>query len=79
MLCVAIYLILFLFRLFVVRGKPAEVFPVLFKKWKVTRLTFELDTEPYSKQRDAEVERLAAEHNVEVIQRVSNTLYDVER
>ncbi|XP_018420471.1 PREDICTED: cryptochrome-1-like [Nanorana parkeri] len=66
-------------RLFVVRGKPAEVFPALFKKWKVTRLTFEVDTEPYAKQRDAEIERLAAEHNVEVIQRVSNTLYDVER
>ncbi|XP_068096418.1 cryptochrome-1-like [Hyperolius riggenbachi] len=66
-------------RLFVVRGKPAEVFPVLFKKWKVTRLTFEVDTEPYSKQRDSEVERLAAEYNVEVIQKVSNTLYDVER
>ncbi|XP_063799756.1 cryptochrome-1-like [Pseudophryne corroboree] len=66
-------------RLFVVRGKPAEVFPLLFKKWKVTRLTFEVDTEPYSRQRDAEVERLAAEHNVEVIQRVSNTLYDIDR
>ncbi|KAM5132326.1 cryptochrome-1-like isoform 1-T1 [Mantella aurantiaca] len=66
-------------RLFVVRGKPAEVFPLLFKKWKVTRLTFEVDTEPYSRHRDAEVERLAAEHNVEIIQRVSNTLYDVER
>ncbi|KAM4652531.1 cryptochrome-1-like [Discoglossus pictus] len=66
-------------RLFVVRGKPAEVFPVLFKKWKVTRLTFEVDTEPYSRQRDAEVERLAAIHNVQVIQKVSNTLYDIDR
>ncbi|CAH2320415.1 6-4 photolyase [Pelobates cultripes] len=65
--------------LFVVRGKPTEVFPVLFKQWKVTRLTFELDTEPYSKLRDAEVERLAAEHNVQVIQKVSNTLYDIDR
>ncbi|XP_073513511.1 cryptochrome-1-like [Phyllobates terribilis] len=66
-------------RLFVVRGKPAEVFPQLFRKWKVTRLTFEVDTEPYARQRDAEVEKLAAEHNVEVIQKVSNTLYDVDR
>ncbi|KAG8434639.1 hypothetical protein GDO86_012849 [Hymenochirus boettgeri] len=66
-------------RLFVVRGKPAEVFPVLFKKWKVTRLTFEVDTEPYSKQRDAEVEKMAAEHSVQVIQKVSNTLYDIDR
>ncbi|XP_075046564.1 cryptochrome-1-like isoform X2 [Mixophyes fleayi] len=66
-------------RLFVVRGKPAEVFPLLFEKWKVTRLTFEVDTEPYSRQRDAEVERLADQHHVEVVQRVSNTLYDIDR
>ena len=31
------------------RGKPAEQFPLLFKKWKVTKLTFETDTEPYAK------------------------------
>jgi cryptochrome len=28
-------------RLYVVRGKPAEVFPTLFAKWSVTLLTFE--------------------------------------
>ncbi|XP_019345657.1 cryptochrome-1 isoform X2 [Alligator mississippiensis] len=66
-------------RLFVVRGHPAEVFPGLFKAWKVTRLTFEVDTEPYSKQRDAEVVRLAAAHGVQVIQKVSHTLYDTDR
>uniref|UniRef100_A0A8D0G0U5 Photolyase/cryptochrome alpha/beta domain-containing protein n=1 Tax=Sphenodon punctatus TaxID=8508 RepID=A0A8D0G0U5_SPHPU len=66
-------------RLFVVRGHPAEVFPALFKKWKVTRLTFEIDTEPYARQRDAKVVKLAAEHNVQVIQKVAHTLYDTER
>ncbi|KAK6467990.1 cryptochrome-2-like isoform X1 [Huso huso] len=66
-------------RLFVVRGKPTETFPRLFRQWKVTRLTFEMDTEPYSRQRDAEVVKLAEEHGVEVIQKVSNTLYDSER
>ncbi|XP_019364513.1 PREDICTED: cryptochrome-2-like isoform X1 [Gavialis gangeticus] len=66
-------------RLFVVRGHPAEVFPGLFKAWKVTRLTFEVDTEPYSKLRDAEVVRLAAAHGVQVIQKVSHTLYDTDR
>ncbi|XP_041098433.1 cryptochrome circadian regulator 5 isoform X2 [Polyodon spathula] len=66
-------------RLFVVRGKPTETFPRLFQQWKVTRLTFEMDTEPYSRQRDAEVVKLAEEHGVEVIQKVSNTLYDTER
>ncbi|XP_066565674.1 cryptochrome circadian regulator 5 [Amia ocellicauda] len=66
-------------RLFVVRGTPAEVFPRLFKQWKVTRLTFEIDTEPYAQQRDAQVLSLAEEHGVEVIQKISHTLYDTER
>ncbi|XP_018586695.2 cryptochrome circadian regulator 5 [Scleropages formosus] len=66
-------------RLFVVRGKPEEVFPRLFQKWKVTRLTFEVDTEPYALQRDKNIASLAAEHQVEVIQEVSHTLYDTER
>ncbi|KAJ8266638.1 hypothetical protein GJAV_G00132890 [Gymnothorax javanicus] len=66
-------------RLFVVRGKPADVFPGLFQKWKVTRLTFESDTERYGLHRDKEVLKLAKDHNVEVIQKVSHTLYDPER
>ncbi|MBN3318031.1 CRY2 protein, partial [Atractosteus spatula] len=66
-------------RLFVVRGSPAEVFPRLFEQWKVTRLTFEVDTEPYARQRDAQVGKIAEEHGVEVIQKVSHTLYDTER
>lgn len=66
-------------RLFVIRGRPVEVFPCLFKDWKVTQLTFEVDTEPYARQRDAEVVNLAEKHGVEVIQRVSHTLYDTER
>ncbi|KAH0623252.1 hypothetical protein JD844_031338 [Phrynosoma platyrhinos] len=65
-------------RLFIVRGRPADVFPELFKKWKVTRLAFEVDTEPYARKRDAEVARLAAEHGIQVIQKVSHTLYDTE-
>ncbi|KAG9351737.1 hypothetical protein JZ751_022988 [Albula glossodonta] len=51
----------------------------LFQKWKVTRLTFESDTEPDSVDRDRRVEKLAKEHDVEVIQKVSHTLYDTER
>ncbi|XP_028838824.1 cryptochrome-2-like [Denticeps clupeoides] len=66
-------------RLFVVRGKPSDVFPELFREWSVTRLTFETDTEPYSQQRDKEVLRLAEEHGVEVIQKISHTLYNIER
>ncbi|NXC78535.1 CRY2 protein, partial [Anhinga anhinga] len=66
-------------RLFVVRGCPEEVFPRLFHAWGTTRLTFEVDTEPPARQRDAAVAELAARHGVEVIQEVSHTLYDTER
>ncbi|XP_076135908.1 cryptochrome circadian regulator 5 [Alosa pseudoharengus] len=66
-------------RLFVVRGKPDEVLPELFNKWKITRLTFEVDTEPHSLQRDEEVLKLARDHGVEVIQKISHTLYNLER
>ncbi|KAI4875908.1 hypothetical protein NFI96_032895 [Prochilodus magdalenae] len=65
--------------LFVVRGVPRDVFPRLFKEWKVTRLTFEVDTEPYSQKRDKEVMELAKQHGVEVITKISHTLYNTER
>lgn len=66
-------------RLFVVRGKPEEVFPKLFSQWKVTKLTYEYDTEPYSLSRDKAVTTLAEESGVEVVYKVSHTLYDTER
>ncbi|XP_075906875.1 cryptochrome circadian regulator 5 [Nelusetta ayraudi] len=66
-------------RLFVVRGKPEDVFPELFDNWKVTKLTYEYDTEPYSLSRDETVSALAKKHNVEVVYRVSHTLYNIER
>lgn len=66
-------------RLFIVRGKPEDVLPQLFKEWKVTKLTYEYDTEPYSLNRDQTVTRLAKEHGVEVIYKISHTLYDMNR
>ncbi|NWU62339.1 CRY2 protein, partial [Pterocles burchelli] len=66
-------------RLFVVRGSPEEVFPRLFHAWGTTRLTFEVDTEPPARRHDAVVAELAAQHGVEVIWKVSHTLYDTER
>ncbi|XP_051494585.1 cryptochrome-2-like isoform X3 [Apus apus] len=66
-------------RLFVARGCPEEVLPRLFRAWGTTRLTFEVDTEPLTRQSDATVAELAAQHGVEVIREVSHTLYDTER
>lgn len=63
-------------RLYVIRGKPQEVFPKLFKSWSVKCLTFEQDVEPYSIKRDEAVEKLAKEAGVKVVQKVSHTLYN---
>lgn len=65
-------------RLYVVRGKPEEVFKRIFTEWNVKFLTFELDIEPYSKQRDKIVEELAKQSRVGVKQCISHTLYDTE-
>uniref|UniRef100_A0A665V7Q8 Cryptochrome-1 n=1 Tax=Echeneis naucrates TaxID=173247 RepID=A0A665V7Q8_ECHNA len=53
-------------RLFVIRGQPTDVFPRLFKEWKITRLSYEYDSEPFGKERDAAIKKLASEAGVEV-------------
>lgn len=64
-------------RLYVVRGCPEEIFPYLFNEWNVTMLTFEADIEPYAIRRDENIETLANKNKVEIVQRISHTLYDV--
>ncbi|XP_008303150.1 cryptochrome-2-like [Stegastes partitus] len=66
-------------RLFVVRGQPTDVFPRLFKEWNVTRLTFEYDPEPYGKERDGAIIKMAQEFGVETVVRNSHTLYNLDR
>ncbi|XP_043938506.1 cryptochrome-2 isoform X2 [Protopterus annectens] len=66
-------------RLFVVRGQPTDIFPKLFKKWNITRLTFEYDSEPFGKERDAAIMKLAKKAGVEVIMKNSHTLYDLNK
>lgn len=65
-------------RLYVMRGLPEDVFPDLFAKWNVKLLSFELDTEPYARKRDEQVEKLARQHKVKVEQKVSHTIYNTE-
>jgi len=66
-------------RLYVVRGDPVEVLGNLFQEWDVQRITWEEDTEPYAKKRDALVEKLAREKNVEFVTKSSHTLYNPEQ
>lgn len=65
-------------RLFVVRGKPEEVLPKLFQKWNVTKLTYEYETESYALSRDTKVTALAKEHGVQVLYKISHTLYNID-
>ena len=62
-----------------VKGKPSEVFDEIFKAWNVQKLTFEIDIEPYAKERDDAIRALASKHRVQVVTAVSHTLYDLER
>uniref|UniRef100_A0A8K9UVW1 Cryptochrome circadian regulator 3b n=1 Tax=Oncorhynchus mykiss TaxID=8022 RepID=A0A8K9UVW1_ONCMY len=66
-------------RLFVIRGQPANIFPRLFKDWNISQLTFECDSEPFGKERDAAIKKLATEAGVEVVSRTSHTLYDLDK
>jgi cryptochrome len=63
-------------RLFVVRGAPKQVLPNLFTQWNVKKVTFEADTEPHAVVRDREIELLAKEQGVEVVIKMSHTLYN---
>lgn len=65
-------------RLYVVRGKPVEVFPHLFERWHVHLLTYETDIEPYAVQRDVAVQKLALEKKVKVDCHCSHTIYNPE-
>ncbi|KAL3882844.1 hypothetical protein ACJMK2_029148 [Sinanodonta woodiana] len=66
-------------RLFVIRGQPTDVFPRLFKEWNITTLSFEEDPEPFGKERDAAISAMAKEAGVEVIVRMSHTLFNLQK
>lgn len=51
----------------------------LVQEWKITRLSYEYDSEPFGKERDAAIKKLASEAGVEVTVRISHTLYDLDK
>uniref|UniRef100_A0A2K6RYT2 Cryptochrome-1 n=1 Tax=Saimiri boliviensis boliviensis TaxID=39432 RepID=A0A2K6RYT2_SAIBB len=65
--------------LFVIRGQPADVFPRLFKEWNMTKLPVECHSEPFGKEGDAAIKKLATAAGAEVIARMSRTLYDLDK
>ena len=48
------------------------------RAWKVERLAFEIDTEPYAKARDAQIGELAAKSGVQLMTRWGHTLCDLD-
>ena len=61
------------------RGTPTEVFDSLISKHNVRCIAYERDTEPYARNRDSAIVKLAQEHSIKVISEVSHTLYDPDR
>uniref|UniRef100_A0A8C3LRP9 Cryptochrome-1 n=1 Tax=Chrysolophus pictus TaxID=9089 RepID=A0A8C3LRP9_CHRPC len=51
----------------------------VFQEWSIAKLSIEYDSEPFGKERDAAIKKLASEAGVEVIVRISHTLYDLDK
>jgi cryptochrome len=66
-------------RLYVIKGKPEEKLPHLFKEWNIDLLTYEVDTEPYAIKRDNLINSLAMEYDIEVSVHHSHTLRDLDQ
>lgn len=49
------------------------------QEWNISRLSYEYDSEPFGKERDAAIKKLASEAGVEVTVRISHTLYDLDK
>lgn len=49
------------------------------QEWQINRLSYEYDSEPFGKERDAAIQKLACEAGVEVTVLNSHTLYDLSR
>lgn len=49
------------------------------QEWNTTRLSYEYDSEPFGKERDAAIQKLASEAGVEVVVRISHTLYNLDK
>ncbi|PLB47696.1 putative DNA photolyase [Aspergillus steynii IBT 23096] len=63
-------------KLWVVREAPHTVLPKLWKRWAVTHLVFEKDTDAYARERDETVMELAKEAGVQVIVEMGRNLFD---
>ena len=64
--------------LIILKGEPKTILNEKFKEWSIKLLCYELDTEPYSKLRDFEIDSLANSQNIQIYKTSSHTLYDLD-
>jgi deoxyribodipyrimidine photolyase len=62
-------------RLIVIRGKPQDCFPELLKKWNVSGLYYERDTEPDVVDTDQQISELCQKMEIVVQSTVGHTLF----
>lgn len=65
-------------RLLLYKGNPIEVIPQLIKQWRITKMCFEFDIEPYAQKRDKHVKEYASKLGVDVFCPVSHTIFSPE-
>ena len=63
-------------KLFVAKGNPPDVLKKLIKEYNVSVLSFERDTEPYNKEMDQKVIKLAESENIQVYPLWGHTMFD---
>jgi cryptochrome len=62
--------------LFIFRGDPVEIFQKLHNSIGIKKLCFEQDCEPIWNERDGRVNSLCNELGIEVVERISHTLWN---
>ncbi|XP_073146085.1 (6-4)DNA photolyase [Henckelia pumila] len=63
-------------RLLVLKGEPSEVLSRCLHEWRISKLCFEFDTEPYYQALDSKVKNHASAVGVEIYSPVSHTIFN---
>lgn len=66
-------------RLFILKGKPEEQLMAAISRWEIDQVTFEADSEPYAKFRDATVCEKLRSKGIQVKAFYTHTLHNLER
>lgn len=62
--------------LLLLRGDPVKIFRKMWQELGITKICFEYDCEPIWNERDDSVKIMCREHGIEVVEKVSHTLWN---